>query len=77
TRHNLASLYFKLRPLDFSDYSNEMATIGVSMTKLPADATAANIAVTAVITLALTIVFAYFPARRASKLKPVEAIRQL
>ncbi|HNR89896.1 MAG TPA: FtsX-like permease family protein [Spirochaetota bacterium] len=73
----MASLYFKLRPLDFSDYSNEMATIGVSMTKLPADATVANIAVTAVITLALTIVFAYFPARRASKLKPVEAIRQL
>ncbi|MBN2039664.1 MAG: ABC transporter permease [Spirochaetes bacterium] len=71
------SYYFQINPLDYSDYTKEMEVWGVSTTRWPAEATLLNISVTALITFILSFVFTIFPAKRASKLNPIEAIRQL
>ncbi len=71
------SYYFKLHPIDYSSYAEEMAVWGVSTTMFPADATALNLGMTALVTLVLAMLFSLFPARRASKLNPIEAIRHL
>ncbi len=71
------SYYFQVNPIDYSDYAKEMAVWGVTTVTYPADATALNLSMTALITLALAMMFSVFPARRASRLEPVQAIRQL
>ena len=71
------SLYFKYNPIDYSSFSEEIAGWGISTTMFPADATALNLGMTALITMALAMLFSIFPARRASKLNPIEAIRHL
>lgn len=73
----LLSYYFYLNPLDYSDYSKELAEFGMSTILFPADATVLNGAVTAVITLILAMIFSIFPARKAANLKPIDAIRHL
>jgi putative ABC transport system permease protein len=72
-----ASYYFKLNPIDYSSYAQEMAVWGVNTAVFPADTTLLNIAVTSLLTFVLSFLFSIFPARRASRLKPVEAIRHL
>ncbi len=71
------SYYFKVNPLDYSDYTKEIAVWGVSTVIYPANATALNLAVTGGITMALSMIFSLFPARRAAGLNPIEAIRRL
>ncbi len=71
------SQYFRLNPIDYSSFADEMAVWGISTTMFPADATALNMGTTAIITMALALLFSIFPARRASKLNPIEAIRHL
>lgn len=71
------SQYFWVNPIDFSSYSEEMAVWGVSTVIYPADATALNFAMTATVTFVLAQIFSIFPARRASRLRPIEAIRHL
>ncbi len=71
------SYYFECNPIDFSAYADEIAVWGMTTTLVPADATVANILTTGIITFACAVIFSIFPARRASKLKPVDAIRQL
>lgn len=71
------SYYFKINPLDYSSYAQEIAVWGVNTAVFPADTTILNIAVTSVLTFVLSFLFSIFPARRASRLKPVEAIRHL
>jgi len=71
------SLYFQYNPIDYSSFSEEIAVWGISTTMFPADATALNLGMTALITMALAMLFSIFPARRASKLNPIEAIRHL
>ncbi len=72
-----ASYYFKINPLDYSSYAEEIAVWGVNTAVFPADTTLLNIAVTSLLTFVLSFLFSIFPARRASRLKPVEAIRHL
>lgn len=71
------SYYFKINPLDYSSYAQEIAVWGVNTAVFPADTTILNIAVTSLLTFVLSFLFSIFPARRASRLKPVEAIRHL
>lgn len=72
-----AGYYFYINPMDFSGYAEEMAVWGVSTTIFPVDTTLLNVIATSAITLVLSLIFSLFPARRASRLKPVEAIRHL
>ncbi len=71
------SRYFQFNPIDYSNYADEMAVWGISTTMFPADATLLNMGITAIITMALALLFSIFPARKASKLNPIEAIRHL
>jgi putative ABC transport system permease protein len=71
------SYYFYVNPIDFSTYSNEMAVLSINMLVMPADATALNGIVTTLITLVSCVLFSVFPARKASKLNPIDAIRHL
>lgn len=71
------SYYFYVNPIDFSSYSNEMAVLSINMLIMPADATALNGLVTTLITLISCVVFSVFPARKAAKLNPIDAIRHL
>jgi putative ABC transport system permease protein len=73
----LVSYYFNVNPIDYSAYAEEMSVWGMSTLIFPAVMTAANGAVTALVTLALSLLFSIAPARRASRLRPIEAIRQL
>ncbi|MGL4369400.1 MAG: ABC transporter permease, partial [Spirochaetota bacterium] len=71
------SWYYQINPLDISGMADEIAVYGFTTISMPADASALNISLTIGITLLLGIVFSYPPARRASRLKPVDAIRHL
>ncbi len=72
-----SSWYFFVNPIDYSGYAQELAVWGLSTTIYPADATWLNATVTAGFTFLFAMIFSIFPARRASRLRPVEAIRQL
>jgi putative ABC transport system permease protein len=71
------SYYFYVNPIDFSTYAEEMAVFSISMILMPADATFINGAVTTIVTLVLCLLFSMFPARKAAKLNPIDAIRHL
>ncbi len=71
------SWYFKVNPMDWSAYAEEMSVWGVSIKTFPADMTALNVSLTVLITFALSLIFSVFPARRAAKLNPIDAIRHL
>jgi putative ABC transport system permease protein len=71
------SYYLKINTIDYSSYAKEIAVWGVNTSIFPTDTTLLNIAVTSLLTFVLSFLFSIFPARRASRLKPVEAIRQL
>jgi putative ABC transport system permease protein len=73
----IVSYYFYVNPLDFSEHAAEMAVMSITMLVMPADATALNGIVTAIITLISCMLFSIFPARKAAKLNPIEAIRHL
>ncbi len=71
------SIYFTYFPIEFTDYAQEFAAFQMNTTILPAHLTVSNILWTAVLLIVLSLLFTYFPARRASKLNPIDAIRQL
>ena len=71
------SAYFAVYPMDFSGYAQEFAEWGMATTILPAKLEAWNPLTTAIVTFILSSAFTMFPARRASRLRPVEAIRKL
>ena len=74
---SVISYYFSIHPIDYSAYADEMKVWGVSTLLFPARVTALNLWVTSLFTLVLSLVFSFFPAQRASKLRPIEAIRHL
>jgi len=71
------SYYFTVNPLDYSQYAEEIKVWGVSTTVFPTRITWLNLTVTTCLTFALSLLFTLFPAHRASRLKPIEAIRHL
>jgi ABC-type lipoprotein release transport system permease subunit len=73
----IISYIFKIYPIDFSAFSKDISYLKLSVKLLPCNATMLNISVTAVCVLFCSMFFSVFPAWRASKLNPVEAIRQL
>ena len=71
------SIYFQYNPIEFTQYADEMSVWGVSTTVFPAKLTSVNLTVTTLLTFFSSLIFTIFPARRASKLKPIKAIRHL
>jgi ABC-type lipoprotein release transport system permease subunit len=71
------SYYFTIYPIDFSEYQAEMELYGMSTLMYYARLKAYDFIVTGALTLILSMIFTFFPARRASKLSPVRAIRHL
>ena len=71
------SYYYQVHPLDFSDYAAEVSVWGINTIIYPARATWLNLTVTAFTTFVVSLFFTIFPARRAARLNPVEAIRHL
>jgi len=73
----IVSLAERAHPFDYSRFSAEFAQWGVYTCVFPADLTALNVVVSALLCLILALVFSLVPARRASMLNPVEAARHL
>ncbi len=73
----VVSYYLQFNPMDYSAYADEMAIWGVSTTLIPARLTALNIIITSGLIFTISIFAILFPANRASKLKPIEAIKHL
>jgi ABC-type antimicrobial peptide transport system permease subunit len=69
--------YFYVSPWDFSEYTKEMEQFSISTYEFPTRLTIYNLVSTSLATLVLSIVFSIVPALRASRLKPLEAIRHL
>ncbi|MCP4129711.1 MAG: ABC transporter permease [bacterium] len=69
--------YFQVSPIEIPQYAEEMAVWGVSSVKFPAKITLLNVSVTVGLTFVLSLLFSIVPARKASKLNPIEAIRHL
>lgn len=73
----LVSLVERAHPFDYSRFSSEFAQWGVYTCVFPADLTALNVIMSALLCFVLALVFSLVPARRASMLDPVEAARHL
>lgn len=71
------SYYFTISPMDFSEYQAEMELYGMSTLVYYAKLKASDFYNTGLMIFLLSIVFTFFPARRAAKLNPVRAIRHL
>jgi len=71
------SYYFTVFPIDFSEYQKELAEFNQITTILPTKLTVANVMTTAFFTFCIGVLFSIAPARRASRLRPLDAIRQL
>jgi putative ABC transport system permease protein len=71
------SYYFTVHPLDYSSYAKEIEVWGLSTTVFPARLDLSIIVWTAILIFILSYIFTFFPARKASRLNPVEAIRKL
>lgn len=68
---------FTIYPMDFSGYSAEMEFYGVSTLVYYTKLRAGDFVNCSITLFMLTLFFSYFPARRASRLDPVRAIRHL
>lgn len=70
-------MYFAVNPIDYSGLSKQMGAYGITLTQVSPRLELWNVLSTSIIMLVLSIVFTISPARRASRLNPIEAIRKL
>lgn len=73
----IVSLVEGAHPFDYSRFASEFAQWGVYTCVFPAQLTALNVIMSALLCLILALAFSLVPARRASMLNPVEAARHL
>jgi putative ABC transport system permease protein len=71
------AVYFTYHPLDYSSLAGQMKTWGISISSFPARLEASNILSTSSVMLVVCVLFTISPARYASRLRPIEAIRKL
>lgn len=71
------SYYFVVHSFDISGYRAEMSLYNVSTFVYHAKMQLKDFAECSISLMVLSVLFTYFPARRASKLDPVRAIRHL
>ncbi|MBN1498169.1 MAG: ABC transporter permease [Spirochaetes bacterium] len=69
--------YFYIHPFDFSGYQKELEQFAMVTTVFPAKLTVSNVVFTSLLTFLFGVLFSIAPARRAAKLNPLKAIRQL
>ncbi len=74
---SLISYYFTVYPIDYSEYQKELEAFNQITMILPAKLTVLNIVSTSFFTFVIGVLFSIAPARRASRLRPLDAIRQL
>lgn len=71
------SYYFTINPMDFSAYQSELEIYGMSTLFYYAEMRMGDFISCTVVVMLLTLLFTFFPARRAANLDPVRAIRHL
>lgn len=71
------SWYFTVFPLDYSEFQKEMEIWGLSVTKVPAKLALSYVIEAAGVVFVISMLFTIFPARRAARLRPIDAIRTL
>ncbi|HQO40851.1 MAG TPA: FtsX-like permease family protein, partial [Spirochaetota bacterium] len=73
----LLSWYFTINPWDYSEYRDELEIYGMTTFVYYAKIKVNDFISCAFTVLGLTLIFTFFPARRAAKLDPVRAIKHL
>ncbi|MBN2159053.1 MAG: ABC transporter permease [Spirochaetes bacterium] len=71
------SIYFFYNPIDYSSFSKQMSAYGITLAQVSARLAPGNVVSTSIIMLVLSIAFTIGPARRASRLNAIQAIRKL
>lgn len=71
------SLYFCYNPIDYSGFSRQMGAYGITLAQVSARLATWNVMSTSIIMLVLSVTFTIAPARRASRLNAIQAIRKL
>jgi len=71
------SYYFTVHPMDFSEYESEMEMYQMSTLVYYAKIRASDFIRASFIVFILAGIFSYFPAKRAARLNPVTAMREL
>ena len=69
--------YFSVNPIDLSRYAAAYDAWSINVTTITARLEVSNLLFTGIVLFVLTFIFTISPARRASRLRPVQAIQQL